>query len=80
MRRGTRVDSRGGAPRVDRDVKAVHGDVVALLNAGLNDRAEDGEIIFRMNPSRSIFFAGGLVRYVATSDGLLVAIGHPIFR
>lgn len=27
-------------------MKAVHGDVVALLNAGLNDRAEDGEIIF----------------------------------
>ena len=27
-------------------MKAVHGDVVALLNAGLIDRAEDGGIIF----------------------------------
>jgi predicted transcriptional regulator len=28
------------------DVKAVHGDVVALLNAGLIARAKDGGIIF----------------------------------
>lgn len=29
-----------------RDVKAVHGDVTALLNAGVLDKAEDGGIVF----------------------------------
>ena len=37
---------REAARRVDRDVKAVHGDVVALLSAGVLDRAEGGEVIF----------------------------------
>ena len=37
---------REAARRVERDVKAVHGDVTALLNAGLLDRTEDGGIIF----------------------------------
>ena len=37
---------REAARRVDRDVKAVHGDVTALLNAGLLDRAEGGGIVF----------------------------------
>ena len=37
---------REAARRVDRDVKAVHGDVVALLNAGVLDRAEGGGIVF----------------------------------
>jgi predicted transcriptional regulator len=37
---------REAARRVERDVKAVHSDVTALLNAGLIDRAEDGQIIF----------------------------------
>ncbi|TAL87978.1 MAG: transcriptional regulator [Rhodanobacter sp.] len=30
------------ARRVDRDVKAVHGDVTALIHAGLLDRSGDG--------------------------------------
>lgn len=30
------------ARRVDRDVKAVHGDVTALINAGVLDRSETG--------------------------------------
>lgn len=34
------------ARRVGRDVKAVHGDVHALLNAGILDRMEDRRIIF----------------------------------
>ncbi len=34
------------ARRVRRDVKAVHGDVTALLNAGVLDRVEDGRIVF----------------------------------
>jgi predicted transcriptional regulator len=37
---------REAARRVGRDVKAVHGDVTALLSAGLLDRAEGGGIVF----------------------------------
>lgn len=37
------------ARRVERDVKAVHGDVTALLNAGLLRRNENGEVVFPYN-------------------------------
>jgi predicted transcriptional regulator len=37
---------REAARRVGRDVKAVHSDITALLNAGVLDRVEDGRIIF----------------------------------
>jgi len=37
---------REAARRVGRDVKAVHSDVTALLNAGLLDRNENGKIVF----------------------------------
>ena len=40
------VSIREAARRVERDVKAVHGDVTALLNAGVLDRTEDGSIVF----------------------------------
>ena len=40
------ISIREAARRVGRDVKAVHGDVVALLKAGLIDRAEEGGIVF----------------------------------
>ena len=40
------VSIRETARRVGRDVKAVHGDVTALLNAGVLDRAEGGGIVF----------------------------------
>ena len=40
------VSIREAARRVDRDVKAVHGDVTALLNSGILDRTEDGRIVF----------------------------------
>ena len=40
------VSIREAARRVKRDVKAVHGDVVALLNAGLLDRAKSGGVVF----------------------------------
>lgn len=40
------VSIREAARRVNRDVKAVHGDVTALLAAGVLDRAEDGSIVF----------------------------------
>lgn len=37
------------ARRVGRDVRRVHGDTQALLEAGLLDRAQDGRIEFRYN-------------------------------
>jgi predicted transcriptional regulator len=40
------VSVREAARRVGRDVKAVHGDVSALLAAGVLDRAEGGGIVF----------------------------------
>lgn len=40
------VSIREAARRVDRDVKAVHGDVTALLSAGVLDRAEGGGVVF----------------------------------
>jgi len=40
------VSIREAARRVGRDVKAVHGDVTVLLNAGVLTRAADGRIGF----------------------------------
>ena len=40
------VSIRGAARLVGRDVKAVHTDVTALLNAGILERAEGGGIVF----------------------------------
>ena len=40
------VSIREAARRAGRDVKAVHGDVTALLNAGVLDRMDDGRIVF----------------------------------
>jgi len=40
------VSIRKAARSVGRDVKAVHGDVIALLNAGILDRTDDGRIVF----------------------------------
>jgi predicted transcriptional regulator len=40
------VSIREAARRVGRDVKAVHGDVTALLKAGVLDRATGGGIVF----------------------------------
>jgi predicted transcriptional regulator len=40
------VSIREAARRVERDVKAVHGDVIALLDAGVLDRTEDERIVF----------------------------------
>jgi predicted transcriptional regulator len=41
------VSIREASRRVNCDVKAVHADVTALLNAGVLDRAEKGGIVFR---------------------------------
>jgi predicted transcriptional regulator len=40
------VSIREAARRAGRDVKAVHGDVTALLDAGIIDRTDDGRIVF----------------------------------
>jgi predicted transcriptional regulator len=40
------VSIREAARRVGRDVKAVHSDITALLNAGVLDRADGGGVVF----------------------------------
>jgi predicted transcriptional regulator len=40
------LSMRETARRVGRDVKAVHGDLTALLNAGVIDRTDDGRVMF----------------------------------
>lgn len=40
------ISIREAARRVGRDVKAVHADITALLNAGVLDRAEGGGVVF----------------------------------
>lgn len=46
---------REAARRVGRDVKAVHGDIHALLDAGLIDRTEAGQIEFPFDAVRVDF-------------------------
>jgi predicted transcriptional regulator len=41
------VSIREAARRVERDVKAVHSDVTALLEAGVLERTEAGGIVFQ---------------------------------
>jgi predicted transcriptional regulator len=43
---------REAARRVHRDVKGVHGDVHALLNAGILQKTEDGLVIFPFDAVR----------------------------
>ena len=43
------------ARRVDRDVKAVHGDVHALLDAGLVERTDHGRVVFPYDAVRVAF-------------------------
>ncbi len=40
------MSMREAARRVGREVKAVHSDITALLNAGVLDRVDDGRIVF----------------------------------
>jgi predicted transcriptional regulator len=37
---------REASRRVERDVKAVHGDVTALINSGILSKTDDGMIVF----------------------------------
>jgi predicted transcriptional regulator len=49
------VTLREAARRVERDVKAVHGDAHALLNAGILQKDEDGRIVFPFDAVRVNF-------------------------
>lgn len=40
------VSIREASRRVERDVKAVHSDITALLAAGVLERTDDGQIVF----------------------------------
>ena len=46
---------RAAARRVGRDVKAVHGDVHALLNAGILQKTAQGRIVFPFDAVRVNF-------------------------
>ncbi len=46
------VTIREAARRIDRDVKAVHGDVQALLNAGVLQKTTDGLVVFPFDAIR----------------------------
>lgn len=49
------VTLREAARRVERDVKAVHGDVHALLDAGILQKTEEGRIVFPFDAVRVSF-------------------------
>ena len=49
------VTIRGAALRVARDVKAVHSDVHALLDAGILQKTEDRKIVFPFDAVRVDF-------------------------
>ena len=49
------VSIREAARRAGRDVKAVHGDVTALLHAGVLDRTDDGRIVFPFEAVKAEF-------------------------
>jgi predicted transcriptional regulator len=55
MRAAGPMSIREAARRVERDVKAVHGDVTALLKAGVLDRVDDGRIVFPFDAVRVQF-------------------------
>lgn len=46
MRGAGPMSIREASRRVGRDVKAVHGDITVLLNAGVLDRDDDGRVVF----------------------------------
>jgi predicted transcriptional regulator len=49
------VSIHDAARRVGRDVKAVHGDVTALLNAGILQKTGKGQIVFPYDSVRVNF-------------------------
>ena len=55
MTGGGAMSLREAARRVERDVKAVHRDVHALLGAGILRKTEDGRIVFPFDAVRVSF-------------------------
>lgn len=51
------ISIREAARRVQRDVKAVHADITALLKAGVIDRDDGGGIVFPFEAVKVEFFA-----------------------
>jgi predicted transcriptional regulator len=49
------VTVREAARRVKRDVKAVHGDIHALLNAGILEKTQEGRIVLPFDAVRVNF-------------------------
>jgi predicted transcriptional regulator len=49
------ISIREAARRIGRDVKAVHGDIVALLDAGVLNRSPDGRVEFPFDTVRVEF-------------------------
>jgi predicted transcriptional regulator len=64
------ISIREAARRVERDVKAVHADVTALLKAGLLDRAEGGGVVFPFDAVKVEFQTGELRRMRRHRPGL----------
>jgi predicted transcriptional regulator len=67
------VSIREAARRVGRDVKSVHNDVTALLNAGVLSRDEDGRIVFPFKAVKVEF----LLRAASTSHIAQVSPARP---
>ena len=53
------VSIREASRRAGRDVKGVHGDVTALLNAGVLQRIDDGRIVFPFEAVKVEFLLHG---------------------
>ncbi len=62
---------RGVARLVNRDVKALHGDVQVLLHAGILDKTEDGRVVFPHDAVKVDYIVGqnaGVTPTVPTAD------------
>jgi predicted transcriptional regulator len=63
---------------VNRDVKAVHGDVQVLLHAGILDKTEDGQVVFLHDAVKVDYTVGknvGFTPTLPTADASKVRIG-----
>ena len=66
---------REAARRIDRDVKGVHGDVHALLNAGILQKTEHGLIVFPFDAIRV-----DIKQMTAHIQELAMAVDHHTVR
>ena len=66
------ISIRETSRRVGRDVKAVHGDVTTLLEAGVLNRISDGRVEFSYDTVKGRVSAGSGLIEIRLSDSLLV--------